>query len=187
MFLKIITYIKNHAYSKRDFVFDIILPKNCLHCKTEGSWLCDKCRSLLTFKKQYCLECKTINETGKFCSSCQKKHYLNEILIAGDYDNKLIAKLIKKMKYHFAKDISLILGDFLINFILDYQKQNHLKLNNFILIPVPLHKKRKNFRGFNQSEEIAKYFAIFFNLKTNTHDLIKIKNTKAQAKLNESE
>jgi ComF family protein len=187
MLLKIINYIKNHALKERDFVLDLVLPKHCVNCGKEGEWLCNKCQNLLKFKKQYCFGCKIINQSGKFCVQCKNQYSLDGILIAGDYDNKILAELIKKLKYHFAKDISKILAQFLKDFILDYKQENNLNLEDFILIPVPLHKKRENFRGFNQSEEIVRYFASFFNLKINKHNLIKIKNTKAQAKLNEEE
>ncbi len=179
--------IKNHVLKGRDFIFDFILPKYCLNCRKEGEWLCAQCQDLLTFKKQYCLHCKTFNTSGKFCSSCEKKYFLDGVLIAGDYDNQILAELIKKIKYHFAKDVSEILAQFLKNFVLEYQKKNNFNLKNFILIPIPLHKKRENFRGFNQSYELTQKFAEFFDLKINKHDLIKIKNTKAQAKLNENE
>lgn len=182
-----INKIKNHVLEGRDFIFDLVLPKYCLHCGREGSWVCSRCQTLLNFKKQYCLECKTINKTGNFCLSCQKKYNLDKVLIAGDYDNKLLAELIKKLKYHFAKDIAKILAEFLKNFILEYQKENDFNLKDFILIPVPLHKKRQNFRGFNQSKEITIIFSKFFNLEISTNNLIRIKNTKAQAKLNEDE
>ena len=179
--------IKNHALKWRDFLFDLFFPKYCVHCKKEGEWLCSSCFPLLSFKKQYCPECKKENKNGFFCSQCKNKYFLDGALIAGDYDQQILAELIKKLKYNFAKDISKILAQFLNNFILKYQKENNLDLKNFLFIPVPLHKKKKNFRGFNQSEEINKELSSLLNLKSDSKNLIRIKNTKAQAKLNAKE
>jgi len=58
-------------------------------------------------------------------------------------------------------------------------------LRNYdIIIPVPLHKKRKNARGYNQTELAAKEIANNIpNLKLETNILIKTKNTKVQSLL----
>ena len=187
MFFSFIKYIKNRALLGRDFLFDLVLPKYCLNCEKEGEWLCPTCYSLLDFKKQYCLNCKKENKTGYFCSQCKNKYALDGVLIAGDYDNKILSRLIKQLKYHFAQDIAKILAQFLKDFILHYQKGNEFKMEDFLFIPVPLHKKRENSRGFNQSQKILEEFSKLFDIKIDIKNLIKTKNTKAQAKLNEEE
>ena len=62
-------------------------------------------------------------------------------------------------------------------------------INSFdIIIPVPIHKKRKKFRGYNQSELIAK--EITKNIKTiqlQTDLIEKIKNITPQSMLNKDE
>jgi len=180
-------FIKNHTLKWYDFIFNLILPKHCLNCKKEGDWICSSCYSLLNFEKQYCLSCKKENKNGYFCNQCKNKYFLDGVLIAGDYNNKILAQLIKQLKYYHAEDISKILAQFLKDFIIHYQKKNNFQLENFIFMPVPLHIKRENFRGFNQSQKILQEFSKFFKITINTKDLIKIKNTKAQAKLNEKE
>ncbi len=56
-----------------------------------------------------------------------------------------------------------------------------------IIIPVPIHKKRKKSRGYNQSELIARKISNDFNIPIYTDVLIKQKNNKMQSSLNKSD
>ena len=55
--------------------------------------------------------------------------------------------------------------------------------NNFLLIPIPLHQSRQNWRGFNQSEIIAKKLAKILSLDFSNEVLIRHQNTAIQARL----
>ena len=190
---------------------NIIFPIECLNCGREDIWLCEECFQTIIFREnQYCLDCKTKNQWGNFCSNCRDKYFLNGVWIVTNYEQELVAKLIKSYKYHFVKDISLILAKILIKFLnkkinktnindttieigLDWKKFDNIKsvpnvlldFKNTLIIPVPLSKKRLKWRGFNQAEIIAKIVAEEFNLELETNNLKRIKNTKPQAKLNE--
>ncbi len=182
--------IKNHVLKWRGFLFDIIFPIECLGCGKEKVWICDDCFKKLNHNyTQYCLNCKTSNKFGEFCDVCEEFFDINGIMIAGDYQNKLLAGIIKAMKYRFIKDLSQNLGKFLSQFLfLQIAKETSNKpaflsdIKNVLIIPVPLHKKRQNWRGFNQSEELAKIIAKKFDL-TISLDLKRIKYKKPQTKL----
>lgn len=159
--------------SLKSFILNLLFPLECLCCKTEGSWLCEKCFRQLKFNDQkYILPAPN----------------LEEIFIAGDYDDKVLAALIKKLKFNFINDLAPILGRFLSLFW-EGIIFNHPELKNktdVLLIPIPLSRKRQNWRGFNQAELIAHSFNLNYNYET-SFNLKKIKNTKAQSSLNESE
>ncbi|MFA4833950.1 MAG: ComF family protein [Patescibacteria group bacterium] len=200
----------NHVLSSRDFILDLIFPIECLGCGQEGVWLCKKCfRQLPLQSEQYCLNCKKPNEFGQFCQNCAPAYALDGVWIAGNYENKIIASLIKNLKYHFAKDLAEILGEFLILFLrnlinkglisqtdlggqISQEKIEKIKntpeiifdFKNCLLIPVPLHPKRERWRGFNQTKAIASTVAIHFNLELST-GLIRLKHRPPQAKLSE--
>lgn len=190
---------------------DFIFPIECLGCSHEGAWLCQDCFCKLEFKSsQYCLHCKEENNYGQFCDKCRTLYYLNGVWIAGDYENKVIAQLIKGLKYRFARDINVILANFLTLFLQDLIKQSRLSsidlrhgqiwrhlekvpdvphtlldFNQTLIMSVPLHKKRQRWRGFNQAQRIAIEVGKNFNLKVNQENLIRIKHKKPQAKLGE--
>lgn len=198
----------NHVKFSRDFILDLIFPIECLGCGKEGVWLCQSCfRKLPVESEQFCPGCKKINEFGNFCYACSPAYFLDGVWVAGNYKNKTISSLIKNLKYHFAKDLSKILGEFLVLFLrnlINKVRINAIDLNtgikseslekikkapeiildfhNCLLIPVPLHKRRERWRGFNQTKAIAEVISQHFNL-TISHDLIRIKHRPPQAKL----
>ena len=76
--------------SLKSFILNILFPLECLGCGEEGFYLCEKCfRNLKLNDKKYIL----------------KTPYLDEIFIAGDYDDKVLADLIKKLKFNFVDNI----------------------------------------------------------------------------------
>ena len=58
-----------------------------------------------------------------------------------------------------------------------------LNLKESLIVPVPLHIKRKRWRGFNQAEVLASRLAEGFNLVMRAYILNRIKDTQAQTKL----
>lgn len=199
--------VKKHALLARDFILDLIFPKECLGCGLEGVWLCEKCLFKIPLNtKLYCLGCGRPTDYGQICAHCRPRFSLDGIWVAGNYDNEILANLIKNFKYHFARDIKNILSIFtssLLRNLLSRQtflasftpgektekKEKNLPAvladwpNNIILIPIPLHKIRQRWRGFNQAAELAKKIGENFNLTVLENQLIRIKRKKPQAKL----
>lgn len=192
------------------FFIDIIFPIECLECKQEGDWLCAKCTQSIPINQEpYCLNCKIKTNLGEFCEKCKAQYSLDGVFITSSYDNKLVQQAIKTLKYRFVKDVSRELSKLLILFMQNALTPNPLSqrergrgdghflkdhspavLKNFsqaILIPVPLHKKRQRWRGFNQAEALAYYIAEHFNLEVDKSGLQRVRHTRAQAKLGEEE
>jgi len=174
------------------FVLDLLFPLECLGCKQEGVWLCPDCLRRLKFsggEKIYNL----------------KTPALNKIFIAGDYDDTLLADMIKKFKYHFLAAIGKPLADFLALYwsgqlvLARLSKPTAMADDSIIIpddsiiipddsiiIPVPLSKKRERWRGFNQAEILAHEFAANFSYPL-SYELKRIKHRRAQTSLNEAE
>ena len=91
-----------------------------------------------------------------------------------------IRKAILALKYKFALDIARELAD---RFTESYQKFSLPVLDNAILVPIPIHWRRQNWRGFNQSEEIGKLIAKKFGWQFAPNLLIKKKSTVSQTEL----
>ena len=193
------------------FFLDLVFPVECLGCRQEPDWLCESCFKKITIKsKQYCLHCKKENYFGEFCPACKINYYLNGVWIASSYEDKLVSKMIKILKYYFIKDLALDLAN-LIKLMLDgplnrakilrpsltdglgWKNLNLVKtiplaILNFkdnLIMPVPLSKKRFRWRGFNQAELISRAYAAICGLELNTAGLVRIAHKKPQAKLNE--
>ncbi|MFH1744624.1 MAG: ComF family protein [bacterium] len=140
------------------------------------------------------MECRKENKFGEFCPECKKNYFLDGIWAPGDYEDDTISKMVKNLKYYFAKDVAEELGKYMSQFLQSLIAKNILlpsplapkillDIKSALIIPIPLHKKRLRWRGCNQSDEIANVIAKNFNLTINRNDLIRIKYQKAQAKL----
>jgi len=132
----------------KNLILDILFPKFCFSCKKEGNYLCQDCQSMLDisgFHRDY---------RGK---------YLDDLYFSIDYKNPLIKKLIKSFKQEpFVRELSEPLSFLIISHF--QLMDNQPDFENFSLIPVPLENKKLKWRGFNQSEELAKELQKFFNI-----------------------
>ena len=87
-------------------------------------------------------------------------------------------KAIISLKYKFATDIA----DELVDLCVRKLNSNHCFLNS-ILVPIPLHKHRKNWRGFNQTEVLGEKLARIMGWEFIPDLLIRTKNTQPQVGL----
>ncbi|MFA6171168.1 MAG: ComF family protein [Patescibacteria group bacterium] len=192
---------------------DIIFPVECFGCGREGEWICSECFLNLPFKdSQYCLGCKAESRLGEFCADCRRRYHLDGVLIAGDYENELLAKSIKNIKYHLVKQAAEIIGNYLAAFLVNETKKLKVSLADLkagriwekvegaqdapglffnleeaLIIPVPLHPRRERSRGFNQADIIARTAAHNLSIPYSTGALIRVKQKTPQAKLGEEE
>lgn len=186
----------------KKFLLNLLFPIYCLGCRREGNWLCAACFKKIKF-----------NDTTEGL----KKYNLidtdlTKIFIAGDYDDPLLANLIKKFKYHFITALGPILARWLGLYWsgrlaaneLENKSENEFKPNlvkqdainhkinqfqqtaDFIVIPVPLSKKRARWRGFNQAEILARELGAHFGYHFDNR-LRRVKHRPPQASLGEKD
>ncbi|MFZ1720686.1 MAG: ComF family protein [Candidatus Moraniibacteriota bacterium] len=136
--------------------FDFLFPLSCLSCGREGSLLCDRCTRNLPRKIDlHCPHCqKAITPNGALCHACRGETPLDGVFAASPFRDKLISDIIHTYKYHFAQNLALPLGTFLTESL----QRTPLPIPDIIL-PVPLHHWREQWRGFNQSEHLARIVA----------------------------
>lgn len=172
-------------------ICDFLFPIECVFCGKGESWVCDNCFSKLNFRtEQVCPYCGLSSPEGKPCAACQAQTNLDRVLVAADYKEDKTKHLIKLLKYKFIKDIGNYLGDFITLFLSQYKEKSPCKIYNkdkFSLIPIPLHKKRYNWRGFNQAESIAKKLSENLNLEIKKDCLLRKKQQKPQTRLKKKE
>ena len=68
----------------------------------------------------------------------------------------VIRKATLKLKYNFAFEIAKELADYAGDYLI---RQEIIFPKNFVLTPIPLHRLRGNWRGFNQAEEMGRLIA----------------------------
>jgi ComF family protein len=163
-------------------ILDLIFPIECLGCGKEEFYLCPDCLKLLPLTEKFvCPNCQRPSKNGATCLRCRNKTYLDGLIFALDYKNSLVRKAIIKSKYNFIKDLIYLLAEPLVKLIENTEiKQN---LNPDLVIPIPLHKKRLLYRGFNQSEILAQILCQKFSWPLAIDILKKVKSTRSQADL----
>ena len=134
--------------------------------------------------KKSCLFCNNRKENTFLCSKCKKEVKFNEFKILKNTDGINIysccnysgvpQKLVRLLKFHNKKVLSVEIAKLMKQYI-DFL---NIDFSDYEIICVPLHKKKKKKRGFNQCELISNELSKLLDINVN-FDLIKrIKNTK---------
>lgn len=148
------------------FVLDLIFPVVCQSCGNEGQWLCQHCFAKLQ------------SNLGNQVKTQKVKHF-EKFWVVSDYDQELLSNILHIFKYKYVKDI----GVFFSRIVADFLKAK----GNYqfdCIVPVPLSKKRKLIRGYNQSEIIAQHISQELGWQLNATGLVRKIHTHSQVGLN---
>lgn len=170
-------------------IIDLLFPKCCFGCGREGYFACADCLSNLKFlKDQLCPVSRKKNRGGRFLNSeFGRDFYFDQLIVCMNYKkNELLRKMVYGFKYKFSKELCSVLANILkTQFI--YLAQEDRDLWHLLVVPVPIHKKRLKFRGFNQAKVLAdKFVELVAGLKS-VDCLERTDFHKEQAKLNRKE
>lgn len=178
---------------KKSFINSLIVfvyPARCRVCEQPMDlesvpYICDKCWcSFDLIEEPFCEICgKPLTEFDKVCKKCKKTPPIFSKARAITTYNKTIRQAIHLLKYEkkkvMLKYISPLIRDN-IYYLLDIEDYDYL-------MPVPLYKKRLRERGFNQAELIGKIIEKTFNVQMDSENLLRIRNTMPQSRLETSE
>ncbi len=148
-------------------ILDIIFPVYCLSCQKSGKNLCLECLSTFPSAERECAKW---------------------IFPVFDYRHPPIKRAVWLLKYKGKKDLAGTFAEILYGHML--QELADLKvMQNFnepLLIPIPIDKKRRRERGFNQAELICEYLVkldLNTKFKLEKNILVKVKDTGHQARI----
>jgi len=150
--------LKKFQIAKKWF-FDALLPPQCIFCGKENTFLCVAHRKFLPAPPQ------------------SPPEFLDGIFAAAQYHHFVAENLVKKFKYNGFRDIAAICADEI------FKKISAKIFENAVLVPIPLFWTRKFWRGFNQSEILAREIQKKFPAAEISKKLIRRKKTVQQAKL----
>lgn len=160
-------------------ILEYIYPPVCGICgKLSQNYLCNKCQKILKSQAKFIIDKK------EDCNLNFNKH-----LYIFKYEG-IIRKEILNYKFN---EKSYLYVTF-VNFLLKNEKFFKILKSYDKIIPVPISSKRRNERGYNQSELIAKHIINRLSEKEKdlsleciSNCLIKNKNIVEQSKLNKEE
>lgn len=156
----------------KKFLLDLLFPIACLNCGKEDVWLCKECFSRIKTSEN-------INLANLVSDN------LKEVFVVVSYDNQILQKAIHLLKYNFIKDLAPVLARLIQKYV--QAKSLEPLFTNAVLIPIPLHKKRALWRGFNQAQLLGAELAKLLNLKMAAGVLKRSRASQPQAALKEQE
>ncbi|MGC8966261.1 MAG: ComF family protein [Caldimicrobium sp.] len=169
-------------------IVNFLFPQICFTCKSSLSsdeiLFCKTCFKKLPFVKSYCKRCGRLfsidfsevfeEDTLSYCGNCLKDPPPFERVFLGFHYREPISSLIQRAKFSENFELAYQLGRLLRKAI-----EVSFEFYDYIL-PVPLSKKRKRERGYNQSQLMLWGYGGFYLPK---ELLIRARHTRPQSEL----
>jgi len=171
---------------------NLLFPRYCHFCSTslDQGHLCQPCRlSLPRITPPYCSHCGESYDgaiTRDFqCPNCLDLHYAFDFSCSSLLANKDSRSLVHSLKYQRKIYLAKELAKMATEAFLHDSRYRSLESES-ILVPVPLHRQRHQWRHFNQAAEITHFLSKELHLPS--LDLLKrTRHTVNQAKLTRKE
>ncbi len=116
--------------------------------------------------------------------------YMKDVFVLFDYQNKIVRLIVKSIKYKNNANLRKRIAVYLYEEIIDMSSDIALfEGAPPLLVPMPMSKKEKRKRGFNQCEELVREIKKLGgdNIEVSYDTLKKIRETERQTKLSREE
>lgn len=166
---------------------NLLFPQRCVVCDEPapfGKLICEKCKGKLEYiREPRCMKCgKALREEKEYCGDCLKiQHKFKQGKVLYDYGS--MSDSLFRFKYEGRREYARFYArDLYVHF-----KPWLRAIAPDALIPVPIHYKRQNKRGYNQSYELAKELSFISQIPVKKDYLIRSVNTSPLRNLNPQE
>ena len=162
-------------------ILDLLFPKWCLVCGRIGTYLCLRCRMKLEYVHvDGCLYCDKVSLNGLTHERCQRKNGVDGIQSFLYYSSEM-KQVMKGLKYGQVRDAyHEIFWSLSPTIVAKIAFLARFRPDVYIL-PLPLHNRRLQARGFNQADLLAHYISKVANIPV-MNTLQRIKDTPQQAR-----
>ncbi|MGN1314966.1 MAG: ComF family protein [Lachnospiraceae bacterium] len=171
-------------------ISDVLFPKRCAVCDrvlplfASGGGICAFCTQNLHYLEEpLCCKCgKPVGEEEEYCYDCRNKtHEFIEGAALFPYD--YIRSSLYRFKYGGRQEYAWF-----------YAEQIALHMTERVkawkpqaLVPVPMFKKKKRLRGYNQAEILACRLSRLWNIPVLENLVIRVKNTRPMKEIDGTE
>lgn len=170
-------------------ILDILYPPRCPVChgviRGKGN-LCDLCRKKLPYiKEPKCKKCgKQIEKPEQeYCRDCMRfSHSFDQGMAVFAY-NDVMRRSIAMFKYHNRREYAKFYAEEMANSCARFLK----RCAPDVIVPVPVHKKKKRQRGFNQAELVAKELGKLLHIPVDSSYVLRTEDTTPQKELTRQE
>jgi len=165
-------------------LLDLAYPPGCAGCGGEvpdrDVKLCPDClQSVPWLVDAGCTRCGSEFDSGGHCRLCTGLHKSLEHVRSSVLFTGCVPELIHALKYARRKDIAPLLAEL----ALAGNLPESLPARPDLIIPVPLHWRRRIRRGFNQSELLAAELAQLTGFPLAGRTVVRVRSTATQTRL----
>lgn len=185
----------------------IFFPTRCLVCdellqpEEAQKGIHDKCKKkIYLIQGSACMHCgrPLENSSAEYCLECQRKKYVTThnhassakyqyvesnitqgkalYLYRGD-----IKQAMYRFKYGNRRDYADFFAKETVRMYGDWIKQRKID----VIVPVPMYKRKKNKRGYNQAEVFARALSVLLDIPVDAEMVHRIRDTVPQKELND--
>ena len=179
---------QNNYKSFGENILDILCPRTCPMCDkiiSRHENICTTCHSKLVYiHEPKCKKCgkELRDETKEYCADCSvKKHYFKLNVAVFEYSD-MVSKSLYKFKYHNRGNYSR----FYVEAIAKHCANDIRRWNPDVIVPVPIHYKKRIKRGYNQAALIARELGKEINIYVDEKYLYRVVNTRPMKELNKT-
>ena len=164
------------------FLFPPICPLCAKELLDKGEHICKSCSKKQIFiKEPTCYSCgkPMKNHEKEYCSDCRQHPKNFERGMGLCIYQKPVTNSLAAIKYKNERKFAKY-------YLEEIQKRKYrdlLQLKIDVIIPVPIHRKKRRKRGFNQAEEFGKRLSHYLEIPMNSSLLIRSKKTVPQKDL----
>lgn len=169
-------------------ILDIVFPKRCPICgkakKRKESRVCKECQSKVTIiTEPVCKRCgkPVAGVQSEYCFDCDGKEMSYDRGYAVWIYDKYMKASLAQFKYSGRREYS----EYYVREVLYHLGSTLLSLDVDAIIPVPLHKEKQRFRGFNQAQILAEGIANGLHKSVYSDVLLRKRNTRPQKGLDD--
>lgn len=170
-------------------ILDILYPPRCPIChgviRGKGN-ACDRCRKKLhDIREPKCKKCGKALERAEqeYCRDCTRfSHSFDKGMAVFSYDETM-RHSIAMFKYHNRREYAKFYAQ-------EMARSGERFLRSCapqVIVPVPVHRRKKRQRGFNQAELVAKELGKLLKLPVDSSYVVRIEDTTPQKELTRSE
>lgn len=174
--------------SVKKVIIDLLYPRRCPLCNEvlpyQSGYLCEPCKKQLKWVEQpCCMKCgKPIqDEELEYCEDCIS---IPKSFVRG-YPAFVYEGAIKHAIYDFKYQNQRSYAQFFALAIWKQYEETLKQLGIEAIVPVPVHKRKKRARGYNQAELLAKELGRLLEVPVYKDYLVRITNTTPQKELND--
>ena len=182
---------KQIHYAKKlaDGLLNVLYPHRCPVChhilRNQRGLVCPECLRLVApIREPFCKKCgRPVSEEQEYCPDCRKRHRsFDEGRGIFLYD-RCMQESILLFKYGGRKEYA----GFYAGAMVACLDRELTRWQPDLIIPIPMHKRKKRQRGYNQARVVAERLSLLTGIPCYTDILVKIRKTSSQKKLDEGE